>query len=742
MLRFSPVLLLSLFACNNDSLDDNNNIDLTWNEAEVFYVGAAYRETSNKGVNNPIELEAAVTPEFDDNWSDEAFWTYQVVETGLFPSEDDPLYEYALSNGEVQSLSVLRAYVDASLNTDDALIENDPVVYMVFREDRDRLAAIISFSNNDGERVEQAWSTHELDASFGTLSQSMLTNAPTYLAPFTTSFENDAITLENGTELYTEVVSDGVVDASFEDELGGDLVTTRYEVGQPWPTLTISSNLQARLLTEDDLAARRSELPPLLDEPPENFDYRSALRATINIDSSLTLDPETIEGGWASEAYEGYRPWAGSWWALSKAELVFGYDDSRETYSGLILDDVKPIKEDMDRLSEALREIDDRSSEEYETKRTEYSDKQSELVTILRDFYDGLRQDLDGGIITIEDGIMSHSTDEWSFEVNELSPFDKFALHRHLAGDSSPNPFYGPASEILNGYNPVGGSWWGHCNGWAAAAILVDEPREPITREAAGVEIEYTTGDLKGLLSETHYSTRSSFYGARYNGEEDDLSDLSPKAFHHIIQFYLREQQVPLVFDTTASEAVWNFPAWGADVNVTETTPAGQADLINVNTATKEELDTLPGVGPATADAIIEYRMFKRPFQSIDELAEVSGIGQSKLDGMFDLVTVSAFERTFDVMAVVRFTTDGVDETHVDTDINNPQGFDERWGYTLTTDAKGRVTGGEWDDNNNHPDFAWVPYYNAKTEGQGSSENQYVPHGSFLTLITDELERR
>ena len=741
MLRLSPVLLLSLFACNNESTIESDNVDLTWNEAEVFYVGASYRETSNKGVNNAISLEDAVTPEFGENWSDEAIWTYQVVETGLVPDASDPLYEYAVFDDEVKSLSVLRAYIDASLNTDDALIESDPVIYMVFREDRDRLAAIISFSDKDGERVEQAWSTHELDASYGALSQSMITDAPTYLAPFATTFTDDMVVLENGDELHTTVVADGVVDASFTDELGGDLVTTRYEVGQPWPTVTLTSNLQSRLLSQDDIDARRAELPPLLDEPPENFDYRAALQATIDIDGSLMLDDATITGGWDSAAFEGYRPWAGSWWPLSKGELVFGYETFRETYSGLILDDVKPIKEDMDRLSEELREM-DRSSSEFETKRTEYSDKQSELVTILRDFYDGLRADLDGGRITVADGMMTHTEDDWSFEINELSPFDKFALHRHLAGDNYPNPFYGPASEILNGYNPVGGSWWGHCNGWAAAAILTDEPREPVTVTANGVDIEYTTADLKGLLSETHYSTRSSFYGARYNGEEDDISDLSPKAFHHIIQFYLRDQQVPLVFDTTASEAVWNFPAWGADVRVEETTNPNAADLININTADKEALDTLPGVGPAIAESIIEYRMYKRPFQSIDEIKEVDGIGNGRFDDMAHLITVDAFQRSFDVVATVQFTTDGVEEDHVDIDENNPQGFTETYRYELLTDAKGHVTGGSWANDNEHPDFAWVPYYNAKTERQGSSENTYIPHGSFLTLVTDELERR
>ena len=742
MLRFSPVLLLSLFACGNEPTGTpSDNIDLTRNEAEVFYVGATYRETSNKGVNNVMSLEAPVTPEFDENWSTEAIWTYQVVETGLVPDATDPLYEYAVFDGEVKSLSVLRAYIDASLNTDDALIENDPVVYMVFREDRDRLAAIISFTDNDGERVERAWSTHELDASYGTLSQSMLTDAPTYLAPFATTYTDDLVVLENGDALYTTVVADGVVDAQFTDELGGDLVTTRYEVGQPWPTVTHSSNLRARLLSQDDIDARRADLPPLLDEPPEDFDYRAALQATINIDSSLYLDDATISGGWESAAYEGYRPWAGSWWALSRAELVFGYDSFRETYSGLLLDEVRPIKEDMDRLSEELREM-DRSSADYETKRTEYSDKQTELVTILRDFYDGLRADLDGGRITLTDGTMSHTEDGWSFEIDELSPFDKFALHRHLAGDDYPNPFYGPATEILNGYNPVGGSWWGHCNGWAAAAILNNEPREPITVSVDDLEIEYTTADLKGLLSETHYSTRSSFYGARYNGEEDDISDLSPKAFHHIIQFYLRDQQVPLVFDTTASEAVWNFPAWGADVDVTETTPANAADLVNINTADKDTLDTLPGVGPAIAEAIIEYRMYKRPFQSIEELKEVDGIGDSRFDDMADLITIDPFQRTFDVRARVQFTTDGVDETHVDRDVNNPDGFSETYTYELVTDEKGRVVSGTWDNEAEHPDFAWVPYYNAKTEGSGSSENTFVPYGSFLNLVTSDLERR
>lgn len=64
-----------------------------------------------------------------------------------------------------------------------------------------------------------------------------------------------------------------------------------------------------------------------------------------------------------------------------------------------------------------------------------------------------------------------------------------------------------------------------------------------------------------------------------------------------------------------------------------------QSDKININTCTKAELDTLPGVGEVTADKIIAYRSTS-PFKSIEELKNVSGIGDKKYEGMKDLITV------------------------------------------------------------------------------------------------------
>ena len=61
---------------------------------------------------------------------------------------------------------------------------------------------------------------------------------------------------------------------------------------------------------------------------------------------------------------------------------------------------------------------------------------------------------------------------------------------------------------------------------------------------------------------------------------------------------------------------------------------------VNLNTATADELDTLPGVGPATAAAIIAHREQHGPFASVDDLGDVRGIGPTKLEALRGLVTV------------------------------------------------------------------------------------------------------
>ncbi|PIY38035.1 MAG: hypothetical protein COZ03_08950 [Candidatus Aquicultor secundus] len=59
---------------------------------------------------------------------------------------------------------------------------------------------------------------------------------------------------------------------------------------------------------------------------------------------------------------------------------------------------------------------------------------------------------------------------------------------------------------------------------------------------------------------------------------------------------------------------------------------------VNLNTASMEQLDALPGVGPSTAKKIIDYRNKSGPFKRIDNLKDVDGIGAKKFDQLKDLV--------------------------------------------------------------------------------------------------------
>jgi competence protein ComEA len=70
------------------------------------------------------------------------------------------------------------------------------------------------------------------------------------------------------------------------------------------------------------------------------------------------------------------------------------------------------------------------------------------------------------------------------------------------------------------------------------------------------------------------------------------------------------------------------------------TTPGSVGGLINVNTASATELETLSGIGEVLAATIIEYRMQNGPFASVEDLMDVSGIGPATLDEIRDQVTV------------------------------------------------------------------------------------------------------
>jgi competence protein ComEA len=95
---------------------------------------------------------------------------------------------------------------------------------------------------------------------------------------------------------------------------------------------------------------------------------------------------------------------------------------------------------------------------------------------------------------------------------------------------------------------------------------------------------------------------------------------------------------VPGVSSTVTPPAA-TVPAAGAASSDGTRAGAGPA-LINVNTASAEELETLPGIGPAFAQRIIDYRIEHGAFATVEQLTEVKGIGPATLDKIEHLITV------------------------------------------------------------------------------------------------------
>lgn len=67
---------------------------------------------------------------------------------------------------------------------------------------------------------------------------------------------------------------------------------------------------------------------------------------------------------------------------------------------------------------------------------------------------------------------------------------------------------------------------------------------------------------------------------------------------------------------------------------------SGAPGKVSINSATAEQLQALPGIGPATAEKIVADRKANGPFASIDELTRVSGIGQKKYEALAELITL------------------------------------------------------------------------------------------------------
>lgn len=119
------------------------------------------------------------------------------------------------------------------------------------------------------------------------------------------------------------------------------------------------------------------------------------------------------------------------------------------------------------------------------------------------------------------------------------------------------------------------------------------------------------------------------------SGGTTDLADISQIN----LAYKLKDGQkiyVPSVYDEEITEYIQN----DAGNNIITTDLSSTTSLININSATQSELETLPGIGSSTALKIIDYREKNGDFKTIDDIMNVSGIGEAKFNNIKNYICI------------------------------------------------------------------------------------------------------
>jgi len=119
------------------------------------------------------------------------------------------------------------------------------------------------------------------------------------------------------------------------------------------------------------------------------------------------------------------------------------------------------------------------------------------------------------------------------------------------------------------------------------------------------------------------------------SGGTTDIADLNKINLAYELQD-AQKIYIPSIYDEEVAEYVTD----SAGNNVIEGLNSTNNKLININTATQSELDSLPGIGASTASKIIDYRTKNGKFKKIEDIMNVSGIGQSKFDNIKSLISI------------------------------------------------------------------------------------------------------
>jgi len=119
-----------------------------------------------------------------------------------------------------------------------------------------------------------------------------------------------------------------------------------------------------------------------------------------------------------------------------------------------------------------------------------------------------------------------------------------------------------------------------------------------------------------------------------------ELAHSLPTADLHNINLAQKVEDGQAIVVPTVGEEIPAGASSGSLSTAAALAKSGSKGKININLASAQELDQLPGIGPTLAQRIVEYRTRNGPFARIEDLNEVNGIGDKKYGDLKDLITV------------------------------------------------------------------------------------------------------
>ena len=438
-------------------------------------------------------------------------------------------------------------------------------------------------------------------------------------------------------------------------------------------------------------------------------------------------------------------PWVGSWWAYQRDGLAYRLHDPPSATTGAVvttpyadtwtrwdnraLEALSPAEKydtfvgragniDYDALmgrAKKFRELDEEVASLISERKTLIR-RLNKAIEENRDVPDFNWQDTEDGkrYLEIKAELEEKESFESELEVAIDTAFEYEVLH------------HGSAQFGIE-------SWFGHCNAWAAAAIMEPEPRH----EATVNGIPFTPADVKSYLTELYMEIHSSFYGSRNGYHKDaesreaiDFQDVTPAAFHILFADLVGNKDRGFVIDRYTGSEVWNQPvrAYRASANPLYSVGAeGEAvpmqrdvayTVYGSGGASKEERGP-QDVYPVLVTTTMHWMTDGLPAETLtlktihDEMDDETFASSYEIGSMWDH-QVEIRTLTYEIW------------------LDKPLG-----------DPEARVIGdGQWEHGSAtgftqlHPDFIWVPLANVNS--YRDYENEYLDYDVVAQQILPE----